>query len=219
MKLQRLIIIAFNLVPIIGVAYYDWLPFDMFWLFWMETLVLSFFNAIRVLYSQGHPEGTEPEQGPLVYNTSAAFKFLLGRIGIFLFYSLFIIVFIGFLNGRKGDSMHVVQTIFFGNRLFNWALLLGIASQAFYLIKYFFMNGQYYYSSVSNYAIIFDGRQLVIHIAVVLGAVGSNFLFKDMDNKGYVAIWIIGIFCVAKSVLELFLLNSAKPGDKVMLES
>ena len=213
-KYQWLIIIAFNLVPIAGVAYYDWLPFDMIWLFWMETLVLSFFNAVRVLYSQGHPAGSEPKERPMAYNGGAAFKFLLGRIGIFLFYSIFIVVFIGFLNGRKGDSVHVVQTIFFGNRLFNWALLLGVASQAFYLIKYFFMNGQYYYAKVSDYAVVFDGRQLVIHIAVVLGAVGSSFLFKDSDPKGYGAIWIIAIFCVVKSVFELLALNSSSKDEQ-----
>lgn len=202
-----------------GVAYYDWLPFDMFWLFWMETLVLSVFNAIKVLYSQGQPEWAEPGKAPMVYNAGAAFKFMLGRIGIFLFYSLFIIVFIGFLNTRKGDSVHVVQTIWFGNRLFNWALLLGVASQVFYLIKYFFMNGRYYYSAVSDYAILFDGRQLVIHIAVVLGAVGSSFLFKDTATQGYAAIWIIGIFCVAKTVLELFMLANNKSDNQQVLEN
>ena len=150
----------------------------------------------------------------MAYNGGAAFKFLLGRIGIFLFYSIFIVVFIGFLNGRKGDSVHVVQTIFFGNRLFNWALLLGVSSQAFYLIKYFFMNGQYYYAKVSDYAVVFDGRQLVIHIAVVLGAVGSSFLFKDNDLKGYSAIWIIAIFCVVKSVFELLTLNSSSKDEQ-----
>jgi hypothetical protein len=217
-KFSWILIILFNLVPILGVAYYEWRPFDMFWLFWMETLVLSFFNAVRVLYSQGQSEGTLQEKQPLVYHTGAALKFLLGRVLIFLFYSLFIIVFIGFVNGPKDDAVHVVQTIFLGNRLFNWALLLGIAGQAFYLIKFFFMNGQYNYSKPSDYAILFDGRQLVIHVAVVLGSVGSAFLFKNTASKGYAGIWIIGVFCVAKCVWELFLSSPVKPGSKQPVE-
>jgi Family of unknown function (DUF6498) len=190
----------------------------MFWLFWTESLVLSFFDAVRVLYSQGQTEGTPPEQKPLVYHTGAALKFLFGRILIFLFYSLFIIVFIGFVADPKGDRIGVVQTIFFRNQLFNWALLLSMASQVFYLIKYFFMNGQYYYSTISNYAILFNGRQLVIHVAVVLGAVGATFLFKNKTSGSYAGIWIIGIFCFAKCIWELFLSSRQKTQPKQVVE-
>jgi len=202
-KISRLLIILFNLVPIIGVYFYDWVPFDMFWLFWVETLVLAFFNVVRVLYSQGYPAGTQPRAVPLQYHVGPAFKYLLGRIFIFWFYALFIIVFIGILGGPKTDKVGIFKTIFLQNPLFNLALLLSVASQAFYLIKYYFMNGRYYYSSTNDYPIIFDGRQIVIHVAVVLGAVGSTFLFGKTPTGGYAEVWVIGVLCVAKCIFEL----------------
>ncbi len=64
------------------------------------------------------------------------------------------------------------------------------------------MNGAYYYSKPNQYAAIFDGRQIVIHIAVVVGAMGTSFLFKNKDSNGG-AIWMIAIFCIVKLIYEL----------------
>ena len=198
-------IILFNLVPVAGVAFYNWLPFEMFWLFWMETLVLSFFTSVRILFSQGHTAGLNNENLVLRFNTGPALKYLLTRIGIFIFYSIFIITFIGFA-APKTDPVQVVRTLAFQNLLFNLALLLIICSNLFYLLRHFFMNGAYLFASRKDYAALFDGRQIVIHVAVVLGAVGATFLFKN-DPQGYGAVWIISILCLAKCILELYLLK------------
>lgn len=204
----KLITIFFNIFPIIGVAFYNWLPFEMFWLFWLETLIIAVFNTIRVLYSQGHSQQQMFDDEPLDYNPGKAFKYILGRVFVFLFYSVFIIVFIGFLSSPKNESLHVMQTIALTNKLFNLALILSICSQAYYLIRYFFMNRAYYYTSPESFPMLFDGRQIVIHVAVVLGALGGTFLFKGNDNPKFAAIWVIGILCVVKCVYELFTLDS-----------
>ncbi|RYY48200.1 MAG: hypothetical protein EOO06_10915 [Chitinophagaceae bacterium] len=200
---DRLLIILFNLIPIIGVAYYDWAPFQMFWLFWMETLIISVFNTVRVLYSQGLETGERAEQHRTDLNVGSAFKFLLIRIFVFLFYSLFIIVFIGVMSSNSKKGVEALSVIFFGNSLFNLALAITVASQSFYLIKYFFLNGAYLFSKPNQYPAIFDARQIVIHVAVVLGGVGTAFLFKDGAAK-WGEIWIIAIFCVIKCIFELF---------------
>ena len=139
-----------------------------------------------------------------------SFKFLLTRVFIFLFYALFIIVFIGFMSNKEGDSLHAVRTLAFQNLLFNMALVISIAFNAFYIIRYFFANGAYRYAQQSDYPGIFDGRQIVIHIAVVLGAVGSAFLFEKSGNAQYSSIWIIAIFCIAKCVFELYSVREKK---------
>lgn len=205
-RISNLLVVFFNILPIIGVAFYNWLPFEMFWLFWVETLIIAAFNSIRVFYSQGHAFETF-QDGPLQFNGGKAFRYLLGRTLVFLFYSLFIIIFIGFLASPKKDSMHVLKTLAFANQFFNLALILCICSQAYYLIRYFFMNRAYYYSSADSFPILFDGRQIVIHIAVVVGAVGSTFLFKDNNNAQYASIWVIATLCLAKCVYELYAQN------------
>jgi len=144
-------IIIFNLMPVVGVAFYNWSPFEMFWLFWMETLILSFFNAIKVLFSQERTVTTTNAVN-LKWNVSSSIKYLLTRIAIFIFYSIFIIAFIGFVAHKEKDPIHVARTLAFQNLLFNLALLLIICTQMFYLLKYFFMNGTYLYAKRGVYS-------------------------------------------------------------------
>ncbi len=205
------IIIIFNSIPIIGVAFYAWSVFEMFWLFWVETLIVALFNTIRVLYSQAQVEGTLVSQASRQYNFSAAFKYLVGRIFVFLFYSLFIIVFIGFVANNQGGEANIIKTLAFLNPLFNLAIILSVCSQSFYLVKNYFLSGAYRFSSPSQYPILFDGRQIVIHIAVVLGAVGSAFLFKDKAVAHYGAIWIIAVFCLCKTIYDWYSLGVSQP--------
>jgi hypothetical protein len=180
----------------------------MFWLFWMETLIISVFNTIRVLFSQGQQSISEAGKSSTRLNILPAVKYLFFRVLIFLFYALFIIVFIGFMSNDKEDPMHTVGTLAFQNLLFNMALLLSICSNAVHLIKNFFANGAYRFARPADYPGIFDGRQIVIHIAVVLGAVGSSFLFEKSANAQYSSIWIISIFCIAKCIFELYSLKA-----------
>lgn len=206
-----IIIIIFNSVPIIGVAFYNWSVFEMFWLFWVETLDIGFFNCIRVLYSQAQVAGMSISPVRRRYNFLAALKYLLGRIVIFLFYSLFIIVFIGFVANSQGEEANILKTIAFLNPLFNLAIVLSVCSQSYYLIKNYFLNGAYQFSSPSQYPILFDGRQIVIHIAIVLGAVGSAFLFKDKSVAHYGAIWIIAVLCICKTIYDWYSHETAQP--------
>lgn len=205
---ETLVILLFNIIPILGVAYYNWAPFEVFWLFWMETLIMAFFNAIKILYSQGMDANDNLATPKLKLNVSAALGYLLVRIFIFLFYALFIIVFIGVMGSSSESGVKSLAVIFFGNKLFNLALLLTFISQSFYLTKYFFMNGAYRFSSRSDFSALFDARQIVIHVAVVLGAVGSSFLFKDGNPN--TAIWIISVFCLVKCIVELYLSSNPK---------
>lgn len=198
-------ILVFNLIPVLGVAFYDWSPFEMFWLFWMETLIISVFNTIRILFSQGRTQGTLVESTSLQIQFWPAFKYLVIRICIFLFYSLFIIIFIGIMAQTEKDPVNIIQTLGFQNLLFNLALVLSIGTNVFYLIRNFFISNAYLYSTPSDYPGIFDGRQIVIHIAVVLGAVGATFLFEKSNNPQFAAVWIISIFCIVKCIFEILL--------------
>lgn len=204
---QKALVIIFNIVPIAGVLFYQWSVFEMFWLFWMETLIVAFFNFIRVVFSQGNSEAIPYRHEPLRYNFKRGIFYLVARIFIFFFYSIFIVVFIGFM-AQKEDPRHVFLTIAFQNKLFNIALILFACGQVYYLVKYFFMSGGYFYSSAASYPGIFDGRQIVMHVAVVLGAVGSIFLFKDNPNPVYASGFVIIIFCVIKLIFELYYMKS-----------
>lgn len=202
-------IIAFNLVPVFGVFFYNWQPFEAFWFFWVETLVVAVFNCIRIVFSQSRQQEAVNTTQPLTYNINKGIKYLLIRTTIFLFYSLFIIVFVGFVANNHEDKGNVLTTILFQNRFFNLSLLISIASQGYYLVFYFFRSGAFITALPDSYTALFDSRQLIIHIAVVLGALGGIFLVKNTSYGNYSSTFIISLLCVCKCAAELFNYKSA----------
>ena len=51
-----ILLIALNLVPLIGVLAWGWRSFDLIFLYWMENLVIGVFTALRMLVRPyGHP--------------------------------------------------------------------------------------------------------------------------------------------------------------------
>lgn len=202
-KISILFIIAFNLIPILGVASFNWQPFEAFWFFWIETLIVALFNTIRIVYSQGQLPDNINVNGPLVYHIDKGIKYLLIRIVIFLFYAIFVVTFIGFVANVNKDKVAVVTTLLFQNNLFNAGLLISIFSQGYYLLMGFFRNGAFYTSTPDSFAAIFDGRQLVIHVAVVLGALGAIFLEKNTSFGNYGNIFIISLLCICKCVFDI----------------
>jgi Family of unknown function (DUF6498) len=210
------LIIIFNVVPIIGVAFYNWQPFEAFWFFWVETLLIAVFNTIRIVFSQGQPVTAVNTQRPLVYHINKGIKYLFIRTAIFLFYAIFIIVFVGFVANASKDKGTVLGTILLQNKFFNVGLLISISSQCYYLITGFFTNGNFYTSSPNEYAAIFDGRQLVMHIAIVLGALGSMFLMKQTTLGNYGNVVIISLLCICKCIFDF--LDSNTNGYKTAAE-
>ena len=202
-KINILFIIVFNLIPVLGVASFEWQPFEAFWFFWVETLIMAIFNTIRIVYSQGQlPENVNTNK-PLVYQLGAGIKYLAIRIAIFLFYAIFIITFIGFVANVNKDKVAVLTTLLFQNNLFNAGLLISIVSQGYYLLTGFFGNGAYYTSNPGSFAAIFDGRQIVIHVAIVLGALSAIFLERNTSFGNYGSIIIISMLCAGKCILDI----------------
>jgi hypothetical protein len=197
-------ILAFNLAPIFGVFFYNWQPFEAFWFFWVETLIVAVFNSIRIVFSQGRQQAAVNIPHPLTFNISKGIKYLIIRIGIFLFYALFIIVFIGFVANNHADKSNVFATLLFQNMFFNVGLLISIVSQGYYLVFYFFRSGAYITARSDSYAAIFDSRQLVIHVAIVLGALGGIFLVNNTAYGNYSSTFIISLLCICKAAAELF---------------
>ena len=201
--IRSLSIIFFNCLPIAGVAFFDWSVFQVCWLFWVETLIIAVFNSVRILYSQGHQENTDASRHALRYNIRPAIRYLIARFFIFLFYSLFIIVFIGFMAQHERSKMAIFSAIFFQDKFFNLALLISLCSQAYYLLRYFFISGSYYFTNPASYTAIFDGRQILMHVVIILGSFGGMFLLKYFPDTNIASIWVVSMFCVGKLFFEL----------------
>jgi hypothetical protein len=198
-----LFIIVFNLVPIFGVAFFNWQPFEAFWFFWVETLIMALFNAIRIVFSQAQTAEELNTNRPMVYHVGKGMRYLIIRTAVFLFYAVFIITFIGFVANVNKDKSIVFSTILFRNQFFNLGLLISIFSQSYYLITGYFRNGAYFTARPDDYGAIFDGRQIVMHVAIVVGALGSIFLIQKTSLGSYSSIVIIGLLCICKCIFDL----------------
>jgi len=208
-KTSILLIVVFNLIPIIGVAAFNWQPFEAFWFFWVETIVIAVFNTIRIIFSQGQTASTVNTNRPLVYHLKKGITYLIIRIAIFLFYAIFIITFIGFVANVNKDKEAVISILLFQDKLFNTGLLISIFTGLYYLIMGFFRTGAFYTSSPDSFTALFDGRQLVIHVAIVVGAMGSIFLARNTSFGNYGNIFIISLLCICKCMFDIFNLPAA----------
>jgi hypothetical protein len=218
-----LFILALNLIPIWGVLHWGWTPFYVFYLFWLETLVVSVFNTIKIIGCRGeeyenrlHDSGHKYAEVHVNYlsHIRKGLRYFIIRLFIFFFYLLFIVVFIGFFVSSKtgNKATDVLGVILFQHAEFNYTLLAFILNQVGQLIFDFYANGNYKKVHPSDFASIFDGRQLVIHVAVVLGGIlgAQEKIFNTTITAAYTSVIIVSIFCIVKSIFEVFKYNQEK---------
>lgn len=201
--------LAFNLMPIYGVMAEGWSLFSVVYLYWMETLILAVFSVVKIMTARGK----EPKSS-LIAKLDAmnpdgpkwkiALKFLFWRVAILLFYLLFIVVFVGFISARKGEGMLNLKLVLFMDPVFNLTLLLYSVSLAMDMVWHYFGNGEYLVNHPKDYASFIDARTIVMHVVIVLGAVGYVKV-KDMypDNIELAQLYFIGIFVIVKTLADL----------------
>jgi hypothetical protein len=212
------LIIALNLLPIAGLLWWGWTPFSVFYLFWIETLIVAFFNFLKIIICRGDEYDVKIEKGNSKFGSlhvnyvshfGKAIRYLIVRIFIFCFYMIFIVAFIGVIASTSHDR-HVNFNIgFFQNRSFNFALLGFVISQALQFIFDFILNNEYQHTHSSDFASIFDGRQVVIHLAVVIGSFVGAFAQGHIGSE-WTSISVILIFCIVKTIYEVFKYNQVK---------
>lgn len=206
-------IIISNIIPIIGIIFWGWTPFYVFWLFWMETLIVSFFNAIKIIMCRGDEMEVKLHQSKMPFakthsNHSSHWRkgiiYIFFRLFIFAFYSLFIIVFLGFMSNTPENAFKNSQVLAFANTSFNYALLAFFCSQLVQFYAEFILNENYKTTHPSDFSTIFDGRQLVLHIAIVLGAVISQFMIKGGTQNTFSMVIVVVIFAILKTLYDVW---------------
>lgn len=81
-------IILVNMIPVAGVLFFGWRIGHVVFLFWLESLMIGFFNLLRMLFAQGK-NGMMPTKkaGTALFFLVHYFGFMLAQ-GIFMFASV-----------------------------------------------------------------------------------------------------------------------------------
>lgn len=196
------LIIFSNLFPLYGVINYNWTIFTVVYIYWIELLIISTFQLLKIMTAKGDLNAT------FFSKLSLAIKFFAFRTGIFFFYLLFIVVFLGFLTSAKNDGgtsgIRMFDVIFFKSTFYRITILSFILYNVVEFLVLFILNDEYKRAKPEDNFQILDVHILVVHIVVVLG----TFLYKGVSenlhwNHKNSMIACVGLFVVIKIIADI----------------
>ncbi len=202
-------LILYNALPIIGVVFLRWSVGEILLLYWVENIVIGFFNVFKMILAQGkveNPAETEGDASKPDENVKVASPAVMKMI----FVPFFFVHYGGFCAGHG-----VFLFLFFGESM---GLGGGSASEAFSLVKAplvigvivlchaitFFTNyigaGEYKWKSPTSLMAEPYGRIFVLHVVVILCGVVLMVIPGDSFLKPLFVI-------IVKTALEIFIVD------------
>jgi hypothetical protein len=78
-------IILVNLMPLVGVLFFGWQIGHVVIVFWLESIMIGFFNLLRMIFARGERDGVRPrgKAGTALFFLVHYFGFMLGQ-GFFI---------------------------------------------------------------------------------------------------------------------------------------
>lgn len=194
-------IIILNLIPVYGMLFLKWSIFSVLYFYWLETLVISFSNAVKMAYAAREIPGSR---------TKMMLQYLFFRLAMFFFYLIFIFVFVGLIIATKEQLRTNLMTFLFLDKAFNWAVVGMILSYGFNLTFNYILNDEYKHFSPNDFNIVFDFRTVIMHIVIVLGAVIYGFMEEKGMTSEQGSYLYLGFFILLKTLYDIFIYYSDK---------
>ncbi len=144
--------------------------------------------------------------------TKMIIKIALARVGVLLFYLIFMLVFLLLMVNNTDQKMNSLTAIVFRDSYFNTAIIFFIFSMITQLLQGFFANGAYKKMSPKYYATVFDSRTILLHVTIIGSVFLHQFLFKGKSYEFYGQMVYVAIFIALKMVAEYAQVDSNKEG-------
>lgn len=165
-------LVAANLIPVLGVLFFGWSIFEIVSLYWFENVVIGVFNVIRIFLCK--PDSKALGNKSFASTTAKFFliPFFSFHYGMFcLVHGFFVIGLLGGKGGGNDSSSGVfgmVAGIFQSSG--KWFVFSIIASHLFSLIVNYIGKGEYRRVTPDQLMASPYGRIVVLHIAIIFGA-------------------------------------------------
>lgn len=193
-----LAILIANALPVYAAAVGQLTFFQVIYLYWLESLLLIVFTAVKIGFAQGvvlvdrsllmraggRPNQVDERPYDAWSKLGMILRHAIGRSFVLGFYLIFLILFIMLQVTGEDQLVNMALTLGFRNSWFNAGLLAFIISMSVQLITGYFLNGQYRIASPRSYGMLLDGRIILIHVMTVAVVFLHKFLF---DGKAYAA--------------------------------
>lgn len=189
----RVLQIVMNFIPLLGVMFFDWSVFALIYAFWLETLGISFLNAIRIFTAK------KDNTGGFYWFT--ALRYLFVRCGILLFYMIFILVFIGVQISTTQSGSNFASYLLLDNPTFRLTVITFFLIKSIEMVYHTFVKGERFETSAKDFHPISDGRTIVIHLVIVLGVFAHQFFSEKLDDHAGVVAFAV-VFVLVKTIAE-----------------
>jgi hypothetical protein len=176
-----LIIIIANLMPLLGVFFWAWTVFSIVILFWLESIIIGFFNILKMIFAQNEKLQIDNK----IQSSGCAKLFLIPFFTVH--YGMFMLVQGIFIFIFWGKDLKTEPDIVFNlhlqlGRFFWWSFIILIISHlASFLFRYIY-NGEYKKYALSQlmfapYSRVFIQQFVIIGGAFLLQIFPTNLVF------------------------------------------
>ncbi len=175
------VLVAVNLVPLIGVLFWGWDVAIILISYWLENGVIGLINVPKIMLAA---------QGNSVMGTVLAGFFAVHYGGFWIGHGIFVFFIVGFAT--NGPS---IQPIDRGPQILLIALLLFLSHGISFLLNYV---GRREYLNTTPMQQMFQpyGRLVVLHVTIILGA----FLVIGLGQP----VLLVALLVLLKTMVDLF---------------
>jgi hypothetical protein len=162
------LLIIVNIIPLIGVIFLGWNPFDLVLLYWFENVVIGVYTLLRLLIAKGET-GSRLTVTASGQELAHPFGHPLGLAGFFsMHYGIFTLVHGIFIFAFFGSSTSLFNL---NGLIVLLTFLVGITtSHGISFLYNFLYKGEYKVYSPWHYFASPYGRIIPIHLTIIFGA-------------------------------------------------
>lgn len=198
--------ILMNVIPLLGVIFYNWSVFALIYSYWLESLGLAFISSIKILFSVN--------TGGLIFRIKSSIKYFVVSTFFLLFYLLFIVIFLGLLMAQKQEGVMFLKYLLLMEPTFRYTVLAFLGIKLLELFFDFFLTNAYQTTEIPEQSAIFNPRTIFMHLVIILGFLSYQYLSEKFNDRiGIIA--FAAVFVIIKSLVDIVLAKRVIPQTNV----
>ena len=181
-------LIVANLIPLAGVVFCKWDVFVVVFLFWLENVVVGFFNLLRMLWVE-----RGAEQFPLA--KLVVMPFFLVHYGMFTaIHGIFVLVLFGGMMQRGAEFPTVQTVVDLVTQYHLWFPVLALfASHGYSFIANYVAQQEYRQVTLRDLMGQPYGRVVVLHLTILFGGFLAMVLQQPVVGAFLLVVLKVGL--------------------------